>query len=151
MTTDAFLAIVHHLAAFALVGLLVAELVLLRGRLDADVIKRFGRVDMLFGAAAGLVVVAGVARLFFGAVDIGVYLSNAFFWLKMASLATVGLISIHPTILGIRWRNALQRDPGFQPSVADVAAIRRSVGIEMVVLPLIPISAALMARGLGSL
>jgi putative membrane protein len=151
MTLDAILAATHHLAAFALVGLLVAELVLLRGRLDADRLRQFARVDPLYGAAAGLVVAAGLARLFFGPVEIGYYLGNAFFWLKMAALATVALVSIHPTVLGIRWRRALDRDPGFLPSSGEVTAIRRSLAIEMIVLPLIPVSAALMARGIGAL
>jgi putative membrane protein len=151
MTVDAILAIVHHLAAFGLVALLIAEFVLLRARLDADGIRRFGQVDILYGIAAGVVVVAGVARLFFGAVDIGFYLGNAFFWLKMASLATVALVSIQPTILGVRWRQAVERDAAFTPPAADLAAIRRSLTIEVIVLPLIPISAALMARGIGSL
>jgi putative membrane protein len=150
VTVDTILAIVHHLAAFALVGLLIAEFVLLRGRLDPDGIRRFSRVDASYGIAAGTVVVVGVARLFFGATDIGFYLGNAFFWLKMASLATVALVSVHPTILGLRWRKAVDRDPAFAPSATDVAAIRRSLAIELIVLPLIPISAALMARGVGS-
>jgi len=111
VTVDALLAIVHHLAAFALVGLLLAEFVLLRGPLDPDGIRRFARVDIFYGIAAGVVVAAGVARLFFGVTDIGFYLGNAFFWLKMASLATVALVSIHPTILGARWRQAVDRDP----------------------------------------
>ena len=151
MTVDAILAIVHHLAAFALVALLFAEFLLLRGRLDRDGILRFSRVDALYGIAAVLVVVAGVARLFFGAVEIGFYLGNAFFWLKMASLAIVALVSIHPTILGVRWRKAVDRDAAFTPPATDIHAIRRSLGIELVVLPLIPICAALMARGIGAL
>jgi putative membrane protein len=150
VTVDAILAIVHHLAAFSFVGLLLAEFVLLRGRLDPDGIRRFARVDTFYGIAAILVVVGGVARLFFGAVDISFYLGNAFFWLKIASLAIVALVSIQPTILGVRWRRAVDRDPAFTPSRTDISAIRRSLAIELVVLPLIPISAALMARGIGS-
>ncbi len=131
--------------------MLLAEFVLLRGHLDPDGIRRFSRVDTFYGIAAGVVVVVGVARLFFGAIDIGFYLGNVFFWLKMASLAAVALVSIQPTILGVRWRQALDRDAAFAPAATDVAAIRRSLTIELVVLPLIPISAALMARGIGSL
>ena len=151
MTVDAILAIVHHLAAFSLGALLIAEFVLLRGSLDPDGSRRFSRVDTLYGIAAILVVVAGVARLFFGAVDIGFHLGNAFFWLKMASLAAVALVSIQPTILGVRWRQAVDRDATFTPPATDISAIRRNLAIELVVLPLIPISAALMARGIGSL
>ena len=151
MTVDATLAIIHHLAAFALTGLLVSELVLLRGRLDGDAIRRFRAVDALYGASAGIVVVAGIGRLLFGAVPIDFYLGNAFFWIKMASLATVAAISILPTIQGIRWRRILATEPSYAPPPADVGRVRRALAVQLTVLPLIPISAALMARGIGAL
>ena len=151
MATDAVLASIHHVAAFTLVGVLVAELVLLRGRLDPDVIRRFGRIDAVYGVSAGVVVVAGVGRLLFGSTPVDYYLGNAFFWLKMAAFAGVAVLSIYPTVLGIRWRRAIDRDPGFAPSSGQVAAIRRSLAAELVVLPIIPVAAALMARGFGAL
>lgn len=151
MTLDATLAIIHHLAAFALTALLVSELVLLRGRLDGDAIRRFGTVDALYGASAGIVVVAGIGRLLFGAVPIDVYLGNAFFWIKMASLAIVAAISILPTIQGIRWRRVLATDASYAPPTAEIGRVRRALAVQLTVLPLIPISAALMARGIGAL
>ena len=151
MTLDAALAILHHIAAFALTGLLVAELVLLRGGLDAETIRRFGLIDAMYGASAGVVVVAGIGRLLFGAVPVDFYLGNAFFWIKMASLATVAAISLLPTIQGIRWRRALGADPSFVPPAAQAGRVRRALAVQLAILPLIPISAALMARGIGAL
>lgn len=151
MTLDAVLAILHHLAAFALTSLLVAELVLLRGPLDGGAIRRFGVVDAMYGASAGVVVVAGIGRLLFGAVPVDFYLSNAFFWIKMASLATVAGISLLPTIQGIRWRRALGADPSFVPPATQAGRVRRALAVQLAILPLIPISAALMARGIGAL
>jgi putative membrane protein len=151
MTVDAILAILHHLAAFGLVALLVAEIVVVRGRLDAEAIRRFGRLDAMYGAAAGIVIAAGIGRLLFGVVPAEVYLSNAFFWLKMGSLAAVALASIHPTILGIRWRRALAGAPDYEPPSDESRAMRRTLVIEAAILPIIPISAALMARGFGTL
>lgn len=151
MTVDAALAILHHLAAFALAGLLIAELVLLSGRIDADAIRRFGRLDALYGASAGVVVLVGVGRLLFGAVPVEFYLGNAFFWTKMGALAAVAAISLLPTIQGIRWRRALTTDASFAPSTTDARRVRRAMGLQLAVLPLIPISAGLMARGIGAL
>ena len=148
---DAILASLHHLAAFTLVGLVVAEFVLLRGRLDADGIGRFSRIDALYGITAALVLVAGISRLLFGAVPREVYFSNAFFWLKMAAFAAVGAISIYPTVVGIRWRRALATDSSFQAPPADARTLRRALALELAVLPVIPVSAALMARGIGAL
>ncbi len=151
MTLDAALAILHHLAAFSLVGLLIAEIVLLRGRLDGDAVRRFGAIDALYGASAGVVVLVGIGRLLFGAVPVEFYLGNVFFWIKMASLATVAAISLLPTIQGIRWRRSLGADPAYVPPMAETARVRRALVAQMAVLPLIPISAALMARGIGAL
>lgn len=151
MTFDAALAILHHLAAFALIGLLVAELVLLRGRLDGDAIRRFGRIDALYGASAGVVVLAGIGRLLFGTVPVEFYLGNAFFWIKMAALAVVAAISLLPTVQGIRWRRALGTDASYSPPASETGRVRRALTAQVVLLPLIPISAALMARGIGTL
>jgi putative membrane protein len=151
VAVDATLAIIHHLAAFALTGALVSELVLLRGTLDGGAIRRFGAIDALYGASAGIVVVAGIGRLLFGAVPIDFYLGNAFFWIKMSSLATVAAISILPTISGIRWRRALAADASYGPPPAEIGRVRRALAVQLAVLPLIPISAALMARGIGAL
>lgn len=147
---DALLASIHHLAAFALVGVIVAELVLLRGALDADGIRRFGRVDALYGLTAGVVLAAGIARLLFGATPVEVYLSNAFFWLKMAAFGVVAAVSVYPTIVGLRWRRALATDAEFAAPEADAHRLRRALAVELAVLPIIPVSAALMARGIGA-
>jgi putative membrane protein len=148
---DAILASLHHLAAFSLVSLVVAELVLLRGRLDGPGIGRFGRIDALYGVTAGLVLAAGVARLLLGAAPVEFYLSNAFFWLKMAAFGVVGAISVYPTLVGLRWRRALRDDPTFEAPPAETRTLRRALALELAVLPVIPVSAALMARGIGAL
>lgn len=151
MAIDALLAIVHHLAAFSLAALLVAELVLVRGTLDAAAIARFGRIDGLYGIAAVAVIVAGIARLAFGAVPAEFYLANAFFWLKMGSLGAIAIISVLPTARGLAWRKAAAADGGFVVPAADVRLVRRAMHVELAILPLIPVSAALMARGIGAL
>jgi putative membrane protein len=147
---DAVLASIHHIAAFALVGLIVGELVLLRGRLDADGIRRFGRVDALYGLTAGVVVAVGIGRLLFGDTPVDFYLTNAFFWLKMAAFGVVAAVSVYPTIVGLRWRRSLAADASFAAPTTDAHHLRRALAVELAVLPIIPVSAALMARGIGA-
>lgn len=151
MTIDALLAIVHHLAAFGLVALLVAEVVLVRGTLDADTIGRFGRVDGLYGFAAVTVIVAGIARVVFGAAPAEFYLGNVFFWLKMGSIGVIAIISVLPTARGMAWRKAAAADASFLVPAGDLRLVRRAIHVELAILPLIPVSAALMARGIGAL
>jgi putative membrane protein len=151
MTVDALLAIAHHLAVFSLVALLVVELVIVRAPMGLQEITRFGRFDGMYGIAAVVVIVVGIARLVFGAVPVDFYLANLFFWLKMGSLGAISLISVYPTVRGMAWRKAATADAAFTAPAADVRGVRRALHVELAILPLIPISAVLMARGIGAL
>jgi putative membrane protein len=150
MTTDAWLAIAHHLAVFALLAVLAIEFGILRQGLGRDAVDRLARVDGLYGAMAGAVIVAGVARVVWGAAPADFYLESTTFWLKMASFAAVALISVRPTVRFRRWRRALDADPSALPSTEDVRWARRMVHLQFAVFALIPIFAALMARGIGA-
>jgi putative membrane protein len=151
MALDALLAILHHLAAFSVVGLLFAEVALLRGAMTGPAISRFGRVDGLYGIAFIAVVVVGIARVIWGIVPPEVYLANLWFWIKMAALIAVSLVSILPTVRGGRWRKALAADPAYAAPEADLALARRALAVELAILPVVPIAASLMARGFGAL
>ena len=145
MTTDAWLAIVHHIAVFGLLAVLAAEWGLVRPGLDAAGAGRVARIDAGYGAFAALVLVAGVARLVWGDQPFDYYSEQPAFWLKMASFATVGALSVPPTMRFLQWR-ALDAPP----PEADVAAAQRNIRLQLVVFPLIPIFAALMARHIGA-
>jgi len=110
-----------------------------------DQLRRLGAIDAAYGALAGTVIVFGVSRVVFGANDADFYTGNPVFWLKMASFGTVGLLSIAPTIQYRRWRLATDGPP----SDADVATARRFITLQLGVFALIPVFAALMARGIG--
>lgn len=151
MALDALLAILHHLSVFSLVGLLFVEFALLRGPMAGPAILRFGKVDALYGIAFIAVVVVGIARLIWGIVPVDTYLANLWFWTKMAALIGVSIISILPTVRGGRWRKALASNPGYAAPEADLVLARRALWLELAILPVVPITAALMARGFGTL
>ena len=145
MTTDAWLAIGHHLAVFGLLAVLAAEWAIVRPGVAGEQLRRLGAVDAAYGALAGAVVVFGVSRVLFGANDADFYTGNTVFWLKMAAFATVGLLSIAPTIRYRRWRMAADGPP----SDVEVAAARRFITLQLGAFAFIPVFAALMARGIG--
>lgn len=150
METDLALAVGHHLAVFTLVGAIAAEFVLLRPGLDGVAVGRLARLDAVYGIAAVLIVAIGVMRLYWGAAGPDYYFSNHAFWGKMAAFAAVGLLSISPTIAFSRWRKALRADPGFRPTQGEIGRQRRFLHAELGFLILIPIFAAMMARGYGA-
>jgi putative membrane protein len=146
---DFLLAAFHHLAVFAMVIVLGAELVLMRPGLDAAGVARLGRLDAAYGGLAGLVLVAGVLRVFFGVAGWDYYATNWVFWTKMGLFALVGLISVLPTLAILRWRKREAVEPGFVPEAAELRRQRRLIHLEAGLLLLIPVAAAAMARGIG--
>jgi putative membrane protein len=150
MTTDAWLAIAHHLAVFSLAAVLAAEWALVRRGMAAADIRRLARVDAAYGAVAGAVIIAGVSRVIWGAKPAEFYLESTTFWLKMAALAAVALLSIRPTMRYGGWRRALDANPAALPSDQAVGWARRMINLQLAVFVLIPTFAALMARGIGA-
>jgi len=146
MLTDLFLAILHHLAIVSLIAMLAFESALLRPGITALNLSRVTRVDAGYGMTAGLVIVIGVCRVIWGIKGADFYLSNPWFWAKMASFAGIGLLSIPPTLALLKWRKQSRSDPAFLPADADIKRLRGFIQAEVGLLLLVVTFAAMMAR-----
>ena len=146
MLTDLILAILHHLAIVMLIVLIAVEFALLKPGITTGNLRRVSKVDAAYGATAGLVIVVGVCRVIWGAKGADFYLSNPWFWAKMASFAAIGLLSIPPTIALLKWRKASKQDAAFVPPQNELARLRVFVHAEVVLLALVVSFAAAMAR-----
>jgi putative membrane protein len=93
-----------------------------------------------------LVIVIGIARVVWGIKGAEFYLSNPWFWTKMATFLIIGLLSIPPTIAILKWRKAQAADAAFLPPAADLVRSRRYVKHEAMLLAIVFASAAAMAR-----
>jgi putative membrane protein len=149
MLLDALLSILHHLAVYTLLALLVAELVLLHQEPSAPLVRALARVDLFFGIAAGVVVAVGTCRVLYGVKGAAFYTGNALFWTKIGLFLLVALISIFPTMRFIQWTRRGRASPAWLPSQLEFRKIGRIVGVETALFGLIPVCAALMARGFG--
>lgn len=149
MNTDALLAIAHHLLAFGLAGVLAAEIAMLRPGMTAAGLKRLGIVDAHYGAMAGLIIIVGVFRVTHGVKGPDFYVPNPVFWAKMVAFAVVAALSIIPTVTIVRWRMRCKLEPAFCPFEEEVERVRAWLIAEACVFALIPVLAALMARGVG--
>ncbi|THD80769.1 MAG: DUF2214 family protein [Phenylobacterium sp.] len=143
---DLILAIFHHILVFSLFGVLFAELVLVRRGMDLATVSRVSRIDLMYGALAGLIILVGFSRAVFAAKGWTYYAHNIFFHAKIATFVLIGVLSIPPTLDYIRWRRA-----GTAPSDPQVASVRRLLWIEMALFPALLAFAAAMARGYGEL
>ncbi|RZA21804.1 MAG: DUF2214 family protein [Proteobacteria bacterium] len=149
MTLEALLAYAHLLAILTMVVFLASEAALCRAEwLNARVVERLAKIDMVYGAASVAVLLTGLARVFWGAKPLAFYGSNWLLHTKFTLFVIIALISIKPTITFIRWRRAL-RATGQLPDEAAIKRTRRLVMMQAHILPLIPLAAVFLARGFG--
>ena len=146
MLTDLFLAILHHLAIVTLIVLIAVEFALLKPEITTDNLRRVSKVDAAYGVTAGLVIVIGICRVIWGAKGADFYLSNPWFWAKMASFAAIGLLSIPPTMALLKWRKSSKQDGAFLPPQNEIARLRVFLHAEIGLLALVVVFAAAMAR-----
>jgi putative membrane protein len=149
MTATVTLAFLHHAAAFVIVGVLTAELVLLNGELTLVSARSVLRIDVAYGIAAAVLLVVGLLRVFYTEKGAAYYFHSGPFVVKLALFLIVGLLSIYPTLQYLSWRGALRA--GRVPAL-DAAVLRRVrvvVHVELTLLFVIMLCAAMMARGIG--
>jgi putative membrane protein len=149
MPIDLLLAIAHHLLMFALLAVLVIEMTTIRPGLGGAQLARVGGLDLAYGSIAGLILIVGFCRVFFGLKGPEAYLGNPFFWAKIATFVAVAMLSVPPTLKVLAWRRQAKGSPAFTPPAGEIATVRRFMHYEAAVFVLIPIFAALMARGYG--
>ena len=148
MYADLILAILHHAAIFALAGVIAAELALVRPGLTARGAALVGRIDAAYGGLAMAIIVIGVCRVIFGLKGWEFYVYYWAFWVKMVAFGIVGLLSIAPTMRILRWRREAVA-PGYTVPDAEIAGVRSWLKAEAAIFLLIPVFAAIMARGVG--
>jgi putative membrane protein len=146
VVTDLELAVGHHLLVFALVALMAAEFALIRPGLAGRALLQVARLDGAYGASATLIVVVGIARVAFGIKGADYYLGNPWFWGKMVAFALIAVLSIVPTVALLKWRRALNGNPGFVPASDAVRRVRSFVAAQLALLPVVLVCAAAMAR-----
>lgn len=149
MLNDALLAFFHYLSIFALITFLTAEAVVLRPGILPATVRRVGIYDLLYFVSAMAALGTGLLRLFHGAKGVDFYLPNPWFHAKMTVFVLIALCSVPPTLRFRRWRQQLAAQPAFVPADAELKAARRWVMVEAHLLILLPLCAAMMARGIG--
>lgn len=147
--TDLILAIAHHILIFALAAVIAAEAVLMRPGLTGNALTRLARFDGIYGGVAVLVLIVGFLRVFYGEKGSEYYFSNWAFHAKLTAFIVVGILSILPTVRILRWRKAASANPGYVVPDTELSGARKVLITEMAVFMLIPIFAAMMARGIG--
>ncbi len=142
---DLALAVAHHLLIFALFGLLVAEMLLIRRAAEASEIQRLALIDGGYGGVAGLTLIVGICRAVFAAKGWDYYAHNGFFWAKAAAFLAMGLASIPATRAFL-----IARRTGRGLAAPEIARARGLLHAQSGLFVLVVVFAAAMARGYGA-
>lgn len=145
----ALVAYLHFLSIFALFALLSVEHVLFKAPLDLRRARSLVITDLAYGICAGLVLLTGIARVLWYGKGWQYYLHNGVFHAKVGLFILVGLLSILPTFVFLNWRHTLKAGQVPEPSTRQFALVTWSIRVELLLLLVIPLLAALMARGYG--
>lgn len=134
----------HFVGIMVLTSMLVAEHLLLKDRLSPSELRRLLVIDAIYGAAAAIVLGAGLCLWWWLGKPPEYYSSNHFFHAKLTAFFIVGGLSAYPTVFFIKHRGTVEQ------SVVVPQHLIWLVRGELAVLTSIPLLAVMMANGYGS-
>lgn len=149
MVTSAIVAYLHYLGFMLSFGALVLERRLLKAEPSINEAKLMIGTDIVYGLAALTILVTGVLRVLYFGQGVSFYMHNPVFLTKVSLYLAIGGLSLYPTVSFIRWAFPL-RD-GKAPVISEATAKRLGwvLNIEIAAFVILPLLAALMARGIG--
>jgi putative membrane protein len=137
---------IHYIGIMLLLACLLGEHLVLKPQPSLAEARTLRIVDNIYGGAAGVVLITGIMRMFLekGA---DYYLHDIAFHILVALFVIIGVLSIYPTVIFIRWRGAVRA--GQAPQLADgqFGRIQMILRAEMALLLLAPLFATGMAHG----
>ena len=148
MTFEAILASLRLVAILTAVVFLSSEAALCRSEwMNAAVVRRLARLDMIYGLAALALLLTGIARMAWGVKGLTWYVSQPLFHLKMLLFFGAALLSLRPTFTIRRWLKTLNQQ-GTLPPAEAVRTTRQWIMVQAHIIPVVAVVAVFWARGL---
>jgi len=146
---SALVAFIHHLCFVSIMLMLSAEMLTLKQPLTLTSARKIQIYDAVYGVSAILILIIGGLRVMYFEKGADYYMHSAPFIAKMILFIIVGLISIHPTVTFIKWGKSIKK--GIVPTLTDAQnrKLRMIIHVELTLLALIILCAAMMAKGIG--
>lgn len=146
--SDALLAYAHFAAILTAAVFVASQAALCRPEwINAAVLHRLVRVNLIYLVALLLIVLSGAARAQWGLKGPAWTWVQPLLHLKLTLTLLMLVMAAGPTRRYARWRQQLEAN-GALPAEAEVRATRRSVMIASHLMLIIPLAAVLLARGL---
>ena len=150
MTGVLTLAWLHYLAMMFLAAALIAEHLMFSPRPQPAIARKIVIVDLIYGVSLLVVLFTGLGRLFHGGKGALFYMQNAAYHTKFTLFVIMALVWIYPAIKFFGWRRALKRGEAPTMSDADARRVFMAIRIQLLILVVLPLLAAMMARGVWS-
>lgn len=134
---------VHIAGILVLFASLVLEHALIKPKMSQAEIGRIAIADLIYGASAAVVLIAGLLLWLVAGKGQGFYTHNPVFHAKIGIFVLVALASIYPTLFFIKNRKSES------PTISVPRSITMIVRLELLLILLLPLLAILMAQGYG--
>jgi putative membrane protein len=146
MTWGIIVAWFHYASLMLLIAAVLGEMVVLKPQITVAEARILQRLDTTYGASATLLLATGVARMFLEK-GVAYYLHHVAFHILVALFVVIGLLSIYPTVVFLRWRAEIKADraPAIPPE--QFGRLKLILRMEIGLLLIAPLFAAWMAHG----
>ena len=146
---SAAIAYIHYLSFMICFGALIYERISLKVNPNRKEAISMVIADIIYGIAGIALLVSGIYRVIKFGQSSEFYTQNPIFWTKIIVFASVGSLSLYPTITYVLW--AIPISKGSLPQVTEDLAsrLRLIINVELIGFASIPFLATLMARGVG--
>ena len=146
MTLGIVVAWFHYASLMLLIAAVLGEAVVLKPQITVTEARLLQRLDNTYGASAALLLATGVARMFLEK-GVAYYLHHGAFHILVTLFVVIGLLSIYPTVIFLRWRGEIKADRAPAIPAEQFRRLRLILRIEIVLLLIAPLFAAWMAHG----
>lgn len=148
MWGSAITAYLHYLSFMLAFGALVVESLTLKKDLSLKDAWRVLIADAIYGLSATAILITGVLRVIYFGKGSDYYLSNPVFYTKVGIFVVVSFLSLYPTFSFLSWIKDLRDN---QPPKLELLQVQRLSWLikgELAGLAIIPLFAAILARGI---
>lgn len=137
---------IHYIAIMLMMASLLGEHLALKAKLTAAESRRLQRLDVIYGAAAMIVLVTGIGRMY---LEKGVtyYLQSGAFHALVGIFVVVAVLSIYPTVTFLHWRADTGAGHGRELAAGPYRNLQMIMRLEMALVLLAPLFATWMAHG----
>jgi putative membrane protein len=148
MWRSAVTAYLHYLGFMLAFGALVVESQTLKKDLTLQEAWRVVTADAIYGLSATMVLITGILRVLYFGKGTDYYLSSPVFYIKVGIFIVVSLLSLYPTFSFVSWVKGLRDGQAPRLELLQVQRLSWLIGGEVIGLALIPLFAAILARGI---